>query len=42
MFSSLDWQPLGKDADVYCADDDYDVENGSTEGSCGDYEDYDI
>jgi hypothetical protein len=40
----MDWQRLGKDADVYCESEDYDVENGSTEGSYGDYEleEYDI
>jgi hypothetical protein len=39
---SLDWQRFGKDADVYCESEGYDVENGSAEGSCGDYEEYDI
>ncbi|KAG2753918.1 hypothetical protein P692DRAFT_20828911 [Suillus brevipes Sb2] len=39
---SLDWQRFGKDADVYCESEGYDVKNGSAEGSCGDYEEYDI
>ncbi|KAG1768836.1 hypothetical protein EDD22DRAFT_871065 [Suillus occidentalis] len=46
----MDWKPLGEGVDVYCVDEEYgydgdieiDVENGSTEGSCGDYEDYDM
>lgn len=44
--STLDWKPLGEGVDVYCVDEEYDadvdVENGSTEGSCGDYEEYDM
>ncbi|KAG2752594.1 hypothetical protein P692DRAFT_20830060 [Suillus brevipes Sb2] len=40
--TSLGWQRLCDGVDVYCESEDYDVENGSTEGSCGDYEDYDI
>lgn len=40
--TALYWQPLGKDGDAYCESEEYDVENGSTEGTCEDYEEYDI